>query len=115
MRAENLGELQIWMEGQFSLVQQAQVTTAEDVRQIRSRVHDLGNEIAKLLALDIEGKFKQLELNDAKHDTAIQQFGKEAAERRGAIQVLKIIYTTGGAAAGAGLTLLFELAKVFHT
>lgn len=114
MRAENIGELQIWIDGKFELLNANQHTTQEEVRGLRTKVHDLSNEVAKLNAIDIEGKLKALENADQRHDLAIQNYDRQLAERRGAVAMLKIIYTTGGAAAGAGLTLLLSLAKAVH-
>jgi hypothetical protein len=114
MRAENIGELQIWIDGKFNLLSQAQNAAADEIRGLRSRLHDLSGEVMKLNSFDIEGKFKLLEIADAKHENAIQQFSTQAAERRGALGILKIIYTTGGAAMGAGLTLLLQLTRGVH-
>ena len=111
---ETLSELQIWIEGQFALVAQAQTTTAEDVRQVRSRVHDLGNDLAKLLALDIDGKFKRLEDTVHKHDTDLVKFTKESDQRRGMVTALKSMYVVGGAAAGVFATIAFRLYEVFN-
>lgn len=111
MGVETLSELQIWIEGKFELVSQAQATMGEDVRQVRTRVHDLGNEVAKLLALDIEGKFRRLEEADTRHETNITTLTKEAAERRGAISMAKIFYTIGGAVGGYLISIALALFK----
>lgn len=106
-----LTELQIWIEGKFNLLVQSQSTTAEDVRQVRSRVHDLGNDISRLLALDIEGKLQKLEDADKQHESSIERFSKEAAERRGAVAALKVVYMVTGGVIGAAVAVFTGLIK----
>lgn len=114
MRAENIGELQIWIEGQFGLITQAQKRCEDDLKGVRERLHDFGGELMKLAALDIEGKFRILTEQDEKHTKDIKALQDAALERKGAWNALKIIYTTTGAAAGAALTMIAEIAGLFH-
>lgn len=104
-----LSELQIWIEGKFALVAQAQGTMAEDVRQVRSRVHDLSNEVAALLALGLDEKVKRLEEADAAHAKQLTAMNNEAHERRGAIAAVKIAYIVVGAAIGYATSVFLTL------
>lgn len=108
MKVENISELQIWIEGQFALIAQSQNTTAEDVRAVRSRVHDLSNDVQRLLALDIEGKLHQLERADKGHDENIRNLTDDLSQRRGAMSVVRAIYIGVGGLIGAVVTLLLQ-------
>jgi hypothetical protein len=108
MKVENIGELQIWIEGQFALVRQTQNTTSEDIKAVRNRVHDLSNEVQKLLALDLEGKMRKLEETDDLRAQQISKLTAEQSERRGALAVLKALYTTCGLIGGSVVTLVLQ-------
>ena len=114
LRVENLGELQIWIEGQFALVKQAQATSGEDLKTVRAKVHDLSNDMAAILALDIPGKLSRLEEADKVHEASIKRFSDESIARRASVATLKTLWGLGGVAIGAILTMALEVYKVIH-
>lgn len=114
MAVETLSELQIWIEGKFALITQAQETAHSDLTNIRRTVHDLANELTKITALNLPDKIAKLEEADKLHETNIEKFIIEAAERRSAIATLKIVYTVVGAAVGGLAAIAFQFYKVFQ-
>lgn len=106
---ETLSELQIWIEGQFALILQAQTTSQEEMRSLRIRVHDLAGDIAKIIALNLPEKLLHLEKADLEHETNIKKFITEAAERRGMVAALKATYAVVGALIGGLVASYFKL------
>lgn len=113
LSVETLSELQIWIEGQFALIAQAQKTSHEDMTSVRTRLHDLANEVARLSALNLPNTIATLEKADKEHQANIDKFITEAAERRGALATLKALYTVIGALVGGTLAVMFKLYEVF--
>lgn len=109
---ETLSELQIWIEGKFELVTQAQKTTHDDLITVRKTVHDLANDVSVILALNIPEKLSQLQKADEVHQANIDKFLKEAAERRGAMSALKVVYLVAGAAISFVGTIAYEFYKL---
>ena len=107
---DNINELRIWLEGKFKLVEQAQSISSEDLRNVRGRVHDLSNEVAKIVALDLSSKFEALK----DHDEKLETLRNEASTAKGAIQAIKAAYGIGGTLLGAIIATALELAKVIH-
>lgn len=109
LMVETLSELQIWIGGKFELIAQAQNTTHSDLTNVRSRLHDLANEMTKITALNLPEKLNKLELADKEHQQNIERFVREASERRGAMNTLKTLYVFIGAVIGGAITLAFKV------
>lgn len=109
---ETLSELQIWIEGKFALIQQAQTTAHSDLTNVRSRLHDLSNEIAKVTALNIPEKLQRLQDADKEHQTNIDRFIKESAERKGIMSALKGLYVVLGGLIGWLTAVFFKIGGV---
>jgi archaellum component FlaC len=107
---DTINELKLWIEGKFELVNQQNVQFGDDIRTIRTRLHDLSNDVAKLNAIDFLGLNKRIE----EHDSELEGFTKEAAERKGAIAALKATYAIGGAIVGAASSAVLFFSRVLH-
>lgn len=114
LKVESLSELQIWIGGKFELIAQSQETAHNDLSTIRSRVHDLANEVSKVSALNLPATIAELKKADEDHQANIKKFITDAAERRGAITTLKTLYTIIGACVGGALAIMFKLYEVFQ-
>lgn len=109
LRVETLSELQIWIEGKFDLIGQAQSTAHEDLTNVRRVVHDLANNVAVITALNIPDKILALQDADKDHKISIESFSRDAAERRGALAALKVMYAVGGAFAAGIFAIAVEV------
>lgn len=111
---ETLSELQIWIEGKFELIAQAQNNAHNDLTNIRRTVHDLANELTKVTALNLPEKIAKLEESDRAHEANIKNFTIEVAERRSAMATLKVVYVMGGALIGGVVALAFKFYEMFQ-
>lgn len=110
LKAENLGELQIWIEGQFALVNQAQETASKDITAVRSRVHDLSNDMAKFAASCSPEKLAMI----TEHDLEIKKLNDESIARKSSLATIKAAYTIVGAGITTIVGLVLTVAKVIH-
>jgi hypothetical protein len=108
LMVETLSELQIWIEGKFALITQAQVTAHDDLTNVRKTVHDLAGHMTVLTMLNLPDKLSKLEAADKTHEANIEKFITDAAERRGALAVLKVVYAALGATIGVLITILLQ-------
>ena len=97
---ETLSELQIWIEGKFELLAQAQKSANDDLTNVRRTVHDLNNQMTVIIALNLPEKIASLQKADEDHETNIKKFIEQAAERKGAVAALKAVYAIVGTMIG---------------
>lgn len=111
---ENTRELTIWLEGQFKLVYQAQNVADDELGKLRKTVHDLSNTVQVTMGRLSSLNFDDLKTLVAKHDTELENFTKDAAERKGAIAALKASWGVGGIILGASPSLIYLFTKLVH-
>lgn len=98
----NIGELKIWIEGQFDLVKERQEFTNGELKTVRQRIHDLSNDVAK---------------NFAKHDIDIGGIETDVTSLktwRASLSAVKAAYGVGGAFLGSATVIVLDLLKVIH-
>lgn len=113
-RIETINELKIWLEGEFKLITQGQTTSREDIRQVRSRIHDISNELTALTALDIPGKIDSLKEGVSKHDNVIERIASEQTSLKATMRTAYVAIAIGGAAVGSIITVLLRFAETFR-
>ncbi len=109
---ETLAELQIWIEGKFALVMQAQDSAEKDLTTVRRTVHDLAGHMQVLLALNLPEKLVKLEEADKNLEAEVKRFSAESAERKGVIAALKALWGVSGVVLGFIGALAFQFYKV---
>jgi hypothetical protein len=82
VKVETLGELQIWIEGQFALVVQAQESQREDLTNIRRTVHEHAGHLQVIISLNLADRLTQIE-RDIKNIQTID------GEQSGAMNLIK--------------------------
>lgn len=112
-RIETINELKIWLEGEFKLIAQGQQTSREDIRQVRSRLHDVSNAVAGLTALDIPGKLESMKVESTKQDGIIEKLTAEQTTLKTTIRVAYGAIAIAGVVVGAILTLALRVAEMF--
>lgn len=100
---ETIKELQIWLDGQFALVRQAQDMSNAEVTKLRVTVHDISNKVAPLIMLDVPSVLKQ-------HTTELEKFERYITGQKAVYAAIGI----AGAAVGTVLTIILEAWKVIH-
>jgi hypothetical protein len=107
---ENETELRIMMtrvEGKIDLVNQAQIRSSEDIKDVRLRVHDLANDVSKLSALNIEERLSKVEVE--------AEFSKSDREqRKGAMAMAKAVWTLIGVLGIGNIVMLLRSLGVIH-
>jgi len=96
MHEESIGIALARIEGKLDLIQQAQDTTNKNVQGVRERVHQVSNEVQKLMALNLpetKDKVKDVEAR-------VLVLEKESERRTGALGLAKILYGGFGAIVG---------------
>lgn len=111
---ETLNELKIWIEGQFQLASEARQRLETDVTLIRTRQHELSNEITKIGASFHNLGFAALKELVSKHDVELEKFSDERLERKGAIRAIKATWAIGGASVGVVSTVLAFASRFIH-
>lgn len=107
---DSINELRIWLEGEFKVIALSHKTANENLTLVRQRVHDLAQEVTKVVALNLEDKFKLL----GEHDAALDKLGDEALAARSAFTAVKAAYATAGAVFGGAATLVLAVSKIIH-
>lgn len=100
---ETIKELQIWLDGKFELIRQAQETSNAEVTKLRTTVHDISNKVAPLIMLDVPSILKQ-------HSSDLEKFEKYITGQKAVYAAIGI----AGAAVGTVLTIILEAWKVIH-
>lgn len=81
----------------------------KDHASIRERVHDLNNAVQPLVILDLPARIRTSDQHNAKVDARIQALEDIEQQRKGAAQLMKILWTIGGAIGGGGAVALFKV------
>lgn len=113
-RIETINELKIWLEGEFKLIKQGQETSRDDIKQVRTRLHDLSNHVSALTALDIPGKMDGLRTEVQKHDNIIEKIATEQTSLKATMRTAYLAIGIAGAAIGSIVTLVLKVAETFH-
>lgn len=91
------------MDGKIDLISQAMDNTKDDLRVVRERLHDLSNEVQKLIALNLPGTLTDMRSDITKIDQRVVILEHDFHARRGAVNAAKLLYGLGGTTIGAGV------------
>lgn len=96
------------MSGKINLIAQSVETNKEDMRSVRQRVHDLSNDVQRLLALNLQGTIDGLKNDQKDIEMRVVVLERDLHERRGAVNMAKVVYGIGGTTIGAAAVALLK-------
>lgn len=83
-----------------------------DIVGVRSRLHDLANEVTPLTMLDLPGRIRTADQMRSDHDSRLTALENLEQRRAGAAGLIKVIWAVAGAAGVGGVAAVLRVLQV---
>ncbi len=100
------------MEGKIDRMGDRMGRYEQDIAGVRSRIHDLSNEITPIVMLDLPGRIRTSDQTKAEVESRLNTLENIEERRKGAAALAKLLYGAIGALGVGGVAAVLRLIQV---